>query len=81
MHLAIEQREVKAMDEQPQDVSLERKKGLHRKLERRQLTMIAIGGAIGNGLFLGSGFAVSLAGPGVIISNIEQKILSLTGLL
>lgn len=30
--------------------------------------MIAMGGAIGTGLFLGSGFAVSLAGPGVIIS-------------
>ena len=56
------------MDEQPQDRLLEREKGLHRKLERRQLTMIAIGGAIGTGLFLGSGFAVSLAGPGVIIS-------------
>src|SRR5436309_15773217 len=30
--------------------------------------MIAIGGAIGVGLFLGSGLTIQLAGPGVIIS-------------
>ena len=30
--------------------------------------MIAIGGAVGTGLFLGSGFAISFAGPSVLIS-------------
>lgn len=42
--------------------------GLHRKLSKRQLSMIAIGGAIGVGLFLGSSVTIRLAGPGVIIS-------------
>ena len=42
--------------------------GLRRDLKARQLTMIGIGGAIGTGLFLGSTFAVSQAGPGVIIA-------------
>ncbi len=42
--------------------------GLHRKLSQRQLSMIAIGGAIGVGLFLGSSVTIQLAGPAVIIS-------------
>jgi amino acid transporter, AAT family len=42
--------------------------GLHRGLTQRQLTMMAIGGAIGVGLFLGSGVTIRLAGPGVILS-------------
>ncbi|HUJ40276.1 MAG TPA: amino acid permease [Candidatus Acidoferrales bacterium] len=42
--------------------------GLARQLSTRQMTMIAIGGAIGTGLFLGSGLAVHEAGPGVILT-------------
>src|SRR5262249_22959686 len=38
------------------------------RLGQRQLTMMAIGGAIGVGLFLGSSVTVHLAGPGVILS-------------
>ncbi|MGA4113679.1 amino acid permease [Ralstonia nicotianae] len=38
--------------------------GLRRTLRARHLTMIAIGGSIGTGLFVASGASVSQAGPG-----------------
>ncbi|QIL46231.1 amino acid permease [Vagococcus coleopterorum] len=37
---------------------------MHRSLKTRHLSMIAIGGSIGTGLFLASGSAISEAGPG-----------------
>jgi amino acid transporter, AAT family len=49
-------------------VAVTEAEGLHRRLSRRQLTMMAIGGAIGVGLFLGSSVTIRLAGPGVIVS-------------
>lgn len=39
---------------------------LHRGLKARQVTMIAIGGAIGTGLIIGTGSALANAGPGSI---------------
>src|SRR5215467_5480884 len=51
-----------------QDVVQPEVEGLHRRLSQRQLTMMAIGGAIGVGLFLGSGVTIRLAGPAVIVS-------------
>ncbi|TCP21728.1 L-asparagine transporter-like permease [Scopulibacillus darangshiensis] len=45
-----------------------KEQGLKRELKTGQLTMIAMGCAIGTGLFLGSGLAIGLAGPSVIIS-------------
>ena len=39
---------------------------LHRGLKARQITMIAIGGAIGTGLIIGTGAALARAGPGAI---------------
>jgi AAT family amino acid transporter len=50
---------------------------LRRRLSQRQLTMLAIGGAIGVGLFLGSGYTVRLAGPGVIITYFLGAIIAL----
>ncbi len=48
---------------------------LERGLGQRQMEMIAIGGCIGTGLFMGSGKTISLAGPGIIF------IYALTGFM
>jgi len=39
---------------------------LHRGLRARQVTMIALGGALGSGLLIGTGSALAQAGPGSI---------------
>ena len=59
------------------DGIVQREQGLLRRLSARRLTMIAIGGAIGTGLFLGSGFAISLAGPGVLLSYVLGALIAL----
>jgi AAT family amino acid transporter len=58
------------------DIS-EREKGLHRGLSTGQLSMIAIGGAIGTGLFLGSGSAITFAGPSVLLSYSIGALIAL----
>jgi gamma-aminobutyrate permease len=44
-------------------------------LRRRHLSMIAIGGVIGAGLFVGSGAAIREAGPGVLLSYAAAGLL------
>lgn len=44
--------------------------GLRSGLHQRQMTMIAIGGVIGAGLFVGSGKAINSAGPGVLLAYV-----------
>ncbi|KAF1301429.1 MULTISPECIES: amino acid permease [Enterococcus] len=41
---------------------------LQKKLHSRHVTMLALGGAIGAGLFKGSGEAIGLAGPSVLLA-------------
>lgn len=42
--------------------------GLQRGLKNRHIQLIAIGGTIGTGLFLGSGKAIALAGPSILFA-------------
>jgi amino acid transporter, AAT family len=59
------------------DAILQREKGLHQGLSSGQLSMIAIGSAIGTGLFLGSGMAIGFAGPGVLVSYAIGGLIAL----
>lgn len=59
------------------DAPLSQQSGeLQRRLNSRQLAMIAIGGAIGVGLFLGSSVTIELAGPAVIISYLIGALVA-----
>ncbi|GAB2685706.1 amino acid permease [Nocardia thraciensis] len=49
------------------DVLRDEDAGYHKSLRPRQLRMIAIGGAIGTGLFLGAGGRLADAGPGLVL--------------
>lgn len=46
----------------------QRETGLKQHLTSAQMVMIAIGGAVGTGLFMGSAFAIGFAGPAVLVS-------------
>lgn len=50
---------------------------LARQLTAPQQTMMALGGAIGTGLFLASGLAVNVAGPAIIVSYVLVAGVSL----
>ena len=52
-----------------QDI-VDRESGLNKGLSKAQVVMIGLGGAIGTGLFMGSGIAINYAGPAVILSYI-----------
>src|SRR5574340_659154 len=47
-----------------------------RELSAGQMAMVAVGGSIGTGLLLGSGAAIRLAGPSVIISYIIGGLIA-----
>src|ERR1700716_1663228 len=59
------------------DDLIAREHGLERSLSPRQLTMIGLGGALGTGLFTGSGIAISYAGPGVLLSYVVAACIAL----
>lgn len=61
------------MDEQ---AYLDREAGLKRGLSKAQITMIGLGGAIGTGLFMGSGIAINYAGPAVLVSYVIAALVA-----
>jgi len=58
-------------------VVIAREAGLAHLLTRRQITMIGIGGAIGTGLFMGSGIAIGYAGPAVLVSYAIAALIAI----
>ncbi|MDF9813277.1 amino acid permease [Streptomyces sp. SPB162] len=53
---------------QQDDPAPQQSSGLQAGLKNRHLSMIAIGGVIGAGLFVGSGSGIAAAGPGILLS-------------
>jgi L-asparagine transporter-like permease len=51
--------------------------GLRRSLVPRQIAMMAMGSAIGVGLFLGSTVTIRLAGPGVIVTYVIGALIAM----
>ena len=48
---------------------------LEKKMSTKHITMLALGGAIGAGLFKGSGEAIGIAGPAVLVSYLLGGLL------
>jgi L-asparagine transporter-like permease len=66
------------MPEQPSAATLSPSvNALRRNLTQRQLSMLAIGGAIGVGLFLGSSVTIRLAGPAVLLSHVFCAVIAM----
>src|SRR5258708_38281146 len=53
-----------------------REQGLNRQLSAGQIAMVAVGGSIGTGLLLGSGAAIHIAGPAVVVSYLISAPLA-----
>lgn len=56
----------------------DKEQGLKRELTARQMAMVAVGGSIGTGLLLGSGAAIQVAGPAVVLTFVLSALISWT---
>src|SRR5258708_26217734 len=59
----------------PQNNLDNREHGLNRQLSAGQIAMVAVGGSIGTGLLLGSGAAIHIAGPAVVVSYLISALI------
>src|SRR5215475_15437260 len=57
---------------------VQEEQGLKRELTARQMAMVAVGGSIGTGLLLGSGAAIEVAGPAVVLTYAIGALISFT---
>ena len=65
------------MTSRPEHQDVRNEQVLSRQLSAAQQTAMALGGAIGTGLFLASGLAVNVAGPAIILSYVIVAGISL----
>jgi L-asparagine transporter-like permease len=56
----------------------DQERGLKRELTAPQMAMVAVGGSIGTGLLLGSGAAIQVAGPAVVLTFALSALISST---
>jgi amino acid transporter, AAT family len=61
----------------PSPTAVDNEQGLARQLSAAQQTTMALGGAIGTGLFLASGLSVNVAGPAITLSYLIVAGVSL----
>ena len=57
------------------DQSTSKNQNLSRGLKNRHVQLLAIGGAIGTGLFLGSGRSINLAGPSILFAYMITGVI------
>lgn len=57
------------------DPATHQPEGLHRSLKNRHIQLIALGGAIGTGLFYGSSASISMAGPAILLAYLLGGIV------
>src|ERR1700755_1213808 len=57
------------------DARVKPEKGLKQSLDNRHIVMIALGGIIGAGLFVGSGAVINRTGPAAVLSYAVSGVL------
>ena len=60
----------------PEQNQMDQEHGLRHQLSAGQMAMVAVGSSIGTGLLLGSGAAVQIAGPAVILTYVAGAFLA-----